>query len=70
MSYFTKFAWAILLLLQFSHRPSAAVFIHKENDKRNEIVPVRVRLGNFVSGENKHISLKFAAENAVVASSC
>ena len=70
MSYFTKFAWAILLQLQFSHRLSAAVFIHKENSKRNEIVPVRVRLGNFVSGENKRISLKFAAENAVVASSC
>ena len=61
---------AILLQLQFWHRPSAAVFIHKENNKRNEIVPVRVRLGNFVSRENKRISLKLAAENTALASSC
>ena len=52
MSYFTKFAWAILLQLQFSHRPSVAVFIQKENNKRSEIVPVSAGLGNFVSGEN------------------
>ena len=51
-------------------RAGAAVFIHRENNKRNEIVPVRVRLGNFVSGENKRISLKLATENTVVASSC
>ena len=70
MGYFTKFARAILLQLQFWHRPSAAVFIHKENNERNEIVPVRVRLGNFVSGENKRISLKLAAENTAVASFC